>query len=880
MLVSSIVALLATATVSVSAANYGTFNLLKDDRAAGRLVFLPTTPAEKNLILTNAENILTAWVNYDSKMTNYGSAADPFPIIKNLRKNINKVTDEELQLSLTDAFVKIRDQHTRWFNTAPYRCFYATTGLTYGFIEGNADIAHKPTVVVTDITNLPQLLDLFGKDYAKIQLGDELHTINGLSFVEWFKQNQFKAGDGANDFGGQRTALDYIGTIYGAVSRFPATDSITLQFKSRTHYKRVYSVTVPYVTGHSTACWGLSSNLYQKLTNVTLPGTPPPPTLPQNFGKTHLSGTNAAQRQREAIKALKNPKARLPADLERKEVQEAIFPKKNAAPLVMNPTGVTKLTWTIYKPESKNMGVIKLEDFEPADSVTGEPGSEKAILIIRSLLANELKDTSSVIFELRGNPGGYISLANGMPQLFKPDFEPFGARYLMNNVTHNIFVNGKDPNDVWSKVWGETKPGSRYTNVAPFDEFKDVNTFGQAYVRPLGLFNDGLCFSACDMFSASIQGHGAGTIFGEEGQTGAGGANILDLDPALIALDPTDFKPYPYTKELTWAPTDGKYYNRLSVGIRQSVRNGRYEGQLIEDTGIKTEIVVRARWSDLQPNSTTNTQYDRIADNLARIGQKSGQSKLHFVSEPFTIEKPLGKFPLAVEAAGIDEFTVFQADGKTIAAQQKTTTNKQKLSIPVSAAASGLGNSRITIVGKTAGVQVLKTNRNVRTIPTNDKYMKISTPGFTFSGLSESVGLYQSSVTASGNGWNNLKGKWVIGNGVKYVENVDSSIEAFFTASVGTKINVGLNVALDSEPDFDFLYLSVKSSSGVEDFFLSSGSLDGTKTFNGVSGGNMTVKGTFPFTTKSEKFSVSLKFTSDGGLNFSGATINSFTVSA
>ncbi|KAH9263393.1 hypothetical protein BASA83_013225 [Batrachochytrium salamandrivorans] len=40
----------------------------------------------------------------------------------------------------------------------------------------------------------------------------------------------------------------------------------------------------------------------------------------------------------------------------------------------------------------------------------------------------------------------------------------------------------------------------------------------------------------------------------------------------------------------------------------------------------------------------------------------------------------------------------------------------------------------------------------------------------------------------------------MIGNGVRYVENVRSSIEAFFIAPVGTKINIGLDVALDSEP--------------------------------------------------------------------------------
>ncbi|KAH9268104.1 hypothetical protein BASA83_009493 [Batrachochytrium salamandrivorans] len=77
----------------------------------------------------------------------------------------------------------------------------------------------------------------------------------------------------------------------------------------------------------------------------------------------------------------------------------------------------------------------------------------------------------------------------------------------------------------------------------------------------------------------------------------------------------------------------------------------------------------------------------------------------------------------------------------------------------MSTVGSALGNSHITIVGKTAGKQVLKTKRN---------------------------------------------GKWMIGNGVKYVKNIESSIEAFFTATVGTKINISLNVDLDSVPDCDF----------------------------------------------------------------------------
>ncbi|KAH9248990.1 hypothetical protein BASA81_013334 [Batrachochytrium salamandrivorans] len=876
MFVSSAVALVTIGAASVSNYNYAKYNLLKDDRDAGHLVFPPTTLAQKEVILSNVENALAIWANYDSKIATYGPAADPFPTIKGLRENIEKITDEELQLGITDAFIMARDRHTRWTNIAPYGCFHATTGVTFTFIEGDPDITKKPTVVVTSTSTSSDLLALFGEDYSNIQVGDELLAINGLSFFDWFEKNQFTSGGGANAFGGQRAALEYLTTIYGKINRLPSDDSINFQFKSRANPEIIYTVNVPYVSGHDEDCWDLGSKLYKSLPSITLPGAPEtnPPVSAEQPGHSHGSDT--------AHPSPGGHQTDSPEDPEREADMDQISSSRQKPAVSMNPTDVTEVTWGIYQPESTNMGIIRLDSFDPEDVGTNSLAIEKAIMIVRSLLVNELKDTKSVIYDLRGNPGGSADFADSMVQLFKPDFEPFGDRYLMNDLTHSIFVERKDPSvDPYAKAWKETKSVSRFTNVFFTSSMESVNTLGQVYLRPMGVLNNAMCYSSCEVFSGSIQGHGVGTIFGEDKQTGGGGAVAKELNPSLIRASPEDFQEFPFTQELTSGSKT--HANTLSVGITQVVRTGLYKGQIIEDAGIKTDTVFRPQWSDLQPNPTTNTQYDRIAASLARTGQENGQGRLHFVCEPFSIEKPINGFSLEVEAAGIYEFIVFQADGKTVAAKKRRSlaTKKQKFAIPVSTVGSALGNSQIIIVGKTAGKQVLKTKRNVRIIPDDDKYMEISTSGFTFTGLSESVGLYQSPATAPGNGWNNLKGPWMIGNGVRYVENVRSSIEAFFIAPVGTRINIGIDAALDSEPGRDFLYLSVKGSDGIEDFLLRSKSRYSKRMFNGISGENMIVKETFPFTTTSEKFSVSLKFVSDEiTVEFAGVTINSFTVSA
>ncbi|KAH6573469.1 hypothetical protein BASA60_006017 [Batrachochytrium salamandrivorans] len=170
-------------------------------------------------------------------------------------------------------------------------------------------------------------------------------------------------------------------------NRLPSEDFINFQFKSHANPDIIYTVNVPYVSGRNEECWNLGSKLYKSLPSRTLPGTPETglPVSAEQSGHNH---------------------------------------NQSPQTWVLSGSIVSSRRCWYY-----------------------EPGCSKSSYDIRSLLANELKDTKSVMYDLRGNSGGDVDFADNMVQLFKPDFEPFGNRYLMNKITQNIFFDGEDPND-------------------------------------------------------------------------------------------------------------------------------------------------------------------------------------------------------------------------------------------------------------------------------------------------------------------------------------------------------------------------------------------------------------------------------------------------
>ncbi|KAJ8330355.1 hypothetical protein O5D80_001355 [Batrachochytrium dendrobatidis] len=609
-----------------------TWAFIKEHRDAGRFVFMPYTDEQRNVVLTNVENGLKAWFNYESKIKNYGERADPFPIIKKLRAKLDasNLTDTEMQTELLSAFIRMRDYHTHFEPSGPYSCFFATTGLYFKFIEGDADMVKKPTIVFEAHINVKELRALYGKNYDQIKFGDELLLVDGMTFVDYWNLNQDKAS-GANDYGGQHGALSYMTSRSGAFTLLPETDTIKYRFKSKDTGK-VYDIEAPWVVGFIPSCWNMTSQLYAKISGKTLPGTPQPADS-NSIIDTDAPDTGVKRRLK-TWKEIRTPSMISEYHHRKQKIDRILLgqPSQNHTFEYQN-AGVSTISWGIWKPESKNLGIIRLDDFVPKNLKTDAPADTEAVREIHKLLSTVLKDTDAVIFDLRANSGGSGDFANSIPQLFKPDFQPMLIRYLMNSVTYNTLVNGTYFFDNSGPAWYNTPPGSKYSVDHVDTPFDRANMYGQAYLKPVGIFTDAICYSACDLFSASIQSSETGHVFGEDGTTGGGGSDMFSLDSYLLLFNHIDFQPMPYAKELTDNTTGQSYTNALSIGVRQAIRNGKQQGQLLEDIGAVTEYIVRPRLTDLLPGSTEDSQFDRIADQLKTLGIRTGLNNLHFVCE-------------------------------------------------------------------------------------------------------------------------------------------------------------------------------------------------------------------------------------------------------
>jgi hypothetical protein len=546
-------------------------------------------------------------------------------------------------------------------------------------------------------------------------------------------------------------------------------------------------------------------------------------------------------------------------------------------PLELKNTNEGIVKYSIYQPKTHNLGIIYLSSFVP---LSGD--HEACLLVIRNLLVNELKDTNAVVFDARGNPGGRVNLADSLSQLFAPDIVPGSARALVAPINREIFLNSPEyARDHWSKAYEKAKQGDTYAPSALFTPIKVANALGQAYIKPVGVLHNGDCYSSCDTFAAAIQDNNVGTIFGEDLQSGGGyvvinssGANVYEVKEFFGDVVPRFFPPFPYQQQL------GEYSQDFSIPWRQTIRTGKNKGKLIEDAGVKADIVVRPTIADILPNSTTYSQYERIAEELNKQARASGKDSMYFRTlQDLRSDVAMGsKITFDLEIQGISRVVAYddrQKELSSLSIKQSERSKKQSTKFSFD---HRLKIGTIAYLNLKAfdasNRQLFTTNRIVRIIPQSKSFLKLA------AGVSTAVNLkgvpYAAQFDSSpGNGWTFRSGRLTIGDGKQYLNDVDSSLIYFVNTAVPFKI--AIDATYHTELDFDFFKVGYVKD-GVTTQLLTSKVQDTDDDQDGISGSG-SLKQTFEIPAIGE-VEIFVQFISDSLTTDVGATINSISFSA
>ncbi len=152
-------------------------------------------------------------------------------------------------------------------------------------------------------------------------------------------------------------------------------------------------------------------------------------------------------------------------------------------------------------------------------------GFIKEVLRLLEVMAH----TDGLIIDLRGNVGGLLPAGERLLQLFTPQrIQPAPVHFRCTPLNLELCRRVKKPD---LSKWGDSiaqslQTGAVYTRGVPITT--GANAIGQRYYAPVVLLTDALCYSTTDFFIAGFADHKIGDIIGSAGNTGAGGANMLE----------------------------------------------------------------------------------------------------------------------------------------------------------------------------------------------------------------------------------------------------------------------------------------------------------------------------------------------------------------
>jgi C-terminal processing protease CtpA/Prc len=331
-------------------------------------------------------------------------------------------------------------------------------------------------LIVQGFNKYDNVLELSKNYTAKIEPGDQVLTIKGLTFEQYVKKYKFNSG-GSTEDGSMRAALTYMSTRNGQSMKMPNGDFVRYVMKSKRTGK-VYHVDLPWITISFDKCVNDSKTL-------------------------------------DPINTINTRNLQVAENINMIAYKQSFFTKSLVN---VQRTEEPILTWTIHDPTNRNLGVIFLESFSPRGN-----DNLKVTKLIRSLLLNQLKNTKSLVFDVRNNVGGAIEMADLLPQLFGLNITTITGRVLQSDINRKLFENAFVPTNAWAVAYKDMHWYDKYSKNVGFTHRAVANSLGQAYIKPVAVFTNARCYSACEIFAANMKDNKIAIIFGEDRNTGGGG---------------------------------------------------------------------------------------------------------------------------------------------------------------------------------------------------------------------------------------------------------------------------------------------------------------------------------------------------------------------
>ncbi|MBX2857183.1 MAG: hypothetical protein KTR17_00855 [Cellvibrionaceae bacterium] len=730
------------------------------------IVFPELTSDQKRVLSEQAQFLLKdLYVHRFEKLAFYPGLEDPVPQIANIVENADSLSTAEIEEGIYRIFAAQRDLHLNYLFPEPHASYRSFLPLTF---TRTANFFDRFEVRVSAVN-----ADLFA-EYAPGQqvpeLGDRIVAYDGLS-IDAAVERQKQTAQGANEFGGFTRALGQMTFVSHFLHLKPERDTISITFEKSTRspyfHGRRYTITLPW------------------LVQFTAPEEVRSLNAPETKKKFDPKRFNEA---REVWQEEYN-------DFVRSVGLEETSDYPNL------PTAEPVLTWGRIENRYGEFGYLRLTSFVP------QTGVANTIAEIRRLLLEEFDDTDGLIFDVRNNGGGFISLADELSQLFMPnEADVIKARLLNTELNLSVFNdNVFGPNvlgENWNQVINEAAGnGELYTELAAFTTDSAANSRGQAYFKPVAVLANARSYSASDLFVCSMKDNRAALVFGEDLRTGAGGANVVNHGSFFNVLLPSVFEPLPPGHD-------------MRVSWRQSVRFGPAAGRIIEDFGCEANIDVSRTPRDLLQGNRdqikTITRELGVKSNFFRYqpSARTANSRLNQLTLGDTpvLEVSVKYTPLiSVSVGGVEKDLI-----PVFASKREEKVEVDLSTLPINA------QSQVVLRGVTwSGRTLWNLKRNITRL---DQKLPVDDAGLLldFSSLTDLGPLaVVNANTAAENGWQLVPPALQVGFEPSYLDNINTSGILALNLSALNSATLSIDFEQDTELDFDFFEVFIADENGV-----------------------------------------------------------------